>query len=158
MSIVHDDTKQQATSNPQLFLNIYISQLGRIFDFSQLVSLNQNSTYGEVMREGEHVFELDKSTPLQGCGSRAVWTFIDGHLTRITKMIEGFRAETLLIDPVHMTCQFSSTLHADPQTKRVVGIKAVTIDTTCTRNIFLGETVQSYKCTMRRGNVFSNDQ
>jgi hypothetical protein len=135
-------------------LDLYISTIGRVFVYET----QGFGIYGSHNQEkNKFIYEIDKSSPPNHCGTRSTFTFVDGHLTFVGQQLEGFYLQTIPVNTTSMSCTFSSKRIPDQQTGRVVTYTASTSKTTCTRTIILNHYVQSYECKVTIGNIFDND-
>jgi hypothetical protein len=131
---------------------LYIGSTGRIFQYSQhsLGKIGPSTT----------VWQLDKVQPTGNdriChdGSMVTWTFSNGHLSMIYKEPEGFKTFTVAVDPVAMTCSVAIVYQVDAVSGRLV---QGDYGATCTRFEELSHDVDSTTCSVKRGNIFADDQ
>ncbi|HXC28565.1 MAG TPA: hypothetical protein VNV38_11470 [Stellaceae bacterium] len=137
---------RQHSAERQEHLKAYFGMSGNIFDYSDTTSNIGNTEHvGSVTAPGKAI-----SLPR---GRMHAWSPEPGKLTLIEKNIEGFVIWAMVIDPALTTCTLSLTLRPDPGTNRVMTM------------LFDGHTVQlltlsarDVVCTVKRGNIFANDQ
>jgi hypothetical protein len=133
-------------------MKLYISMLGRVFNYND-GQIDQAEAAPNTIK----VYDLDKSSTTDHCGRRTVWTLIDNHLSKITKFVEGFKVESIIVDTRNMICYLSLKDYPDLQTGQVVSVTFASAKTSCDRRIIVSETVRDYKCSVTRGNIFGND-
>jgi hypothetical protein len=123
-------------------LRAYISSQGRIFDFTTVAPTQDPSGRYRITT-------LDKAAE-QRDGGMFTWTMLDGHLSRILQLPEGFRVFTVAVDKAKLTCQFSMRDERDSKTGRIVPYGS-------SRAVY-ERTLTSQKCSVKLGNIFSSDQ
>jgi hypothetical protein len=133
-------------------LKLYIGSTGRIFQYSQhsLGKIGPSTT----------VWYLDKVKPTGNdriChdGSMITWTVSNGHLSMIYKEPEGFKIFTIAVDTAAMTCSVAIVYQADAVSGRLV---QGDYGATCLRFEELSHDVDSTSCSVKRGNIFADDQ
>lgn len=97
---------------------------------------------------GPRVFAIGNPTDV-GNGETAMWTMTDGHLTQVTKLVQGSGESVIAIDPARPTCTFELRRHPDPQTGLTVGHSASGTIQVQSANVV------AYSCTVTKGNVFA---
>ena len=125
------------------FLHLYISELGRIFEYTNAHSMGGEDDYS--------VTALDKAGEREANGLYA-WSVIDGQLTRIRQMNEGQSVFTIAIDKDKQSCEFERRDIPDEKTGRV-------IDYAAGRPLreIVQRTLTFSRCSIKRGNIFAND-
>jgi hypothetical protein len=132
-----------ATTNRSL--RLYISTQGRVFEYPA-----ESNTWAY----GPTVFTLDQAKPLPH-DQAMTWTMMNGHLTKIFKLIEGFSEQTISIDPVTMTCTFALQQHSDPKTGRVISYLNAPGSLLDEPLQTKSSKIASHACKLTRGNVFA---
>jgi hypothetical protein len=142
-----DDPSTPRSGKMQFDRRVYISQKGKFFNYGR-------NSAGMISEQNQFVSEIDGATSVSRQRMGA-WTIEGGNLTRITHHIEGFIVSTISIDPGKSTCTATVTMQPDPVTHRFV------------RQMLSGPgrvvemismTTDSSTCTIRKGNIFANDQ
>jgi hypothetical protein len=129
-------------------LRIYISLKGNIFDYEQFVDGGNNR------RDWYRVAALNTPTSQGPRGLTYTWTMTGGQLVKTSQMLEGLRVMTIVVDPTKTTCVFQAKDVGDAKTGRFWVYRA--LDSTPSE--IQGRTVDSYICTVKRGNIFGSDQ
>jgi hypothetical protein len=129
-------------------LHIYISLKGNIFHHEQFDAGGKNK------RDWHRVAALNTATSEGPHGLTYTWTMTGGQLVRTSQMLEGLRVMTIVIDPTKTTCAFQAKDVADAKTGRFWVYRALD----GTPSEIQGRTVDSYSCTVKRGNIFGSDQ
>lgn len=124
---------------------IYVSMLGKVFDYSDLSS-------GTYASHGGHATELDKAKTISRQRMQA-WSVEPGRLLRIQKGVEGIVVETFTVDAGKSLCTVSFQLQPDPKTGRTV-MQLLNGATAEIRALNLTPAT----CTVRKGNIFASDQ
>jgi hypothetical protein len=130
------------TSSARHVLRVYISSKGRIFDFIDVARTSNP-------RDSFRITMLDKAGE-QRDGGMYTWTMVDGHLTRIHQIPEGLRTFTITINKDKLTCEFTARDEPDRKTGRIVPFPG--------KEQIIGLMLNSYKCTVKQGNIFGDDQ
>ena len=140
-----DDPRVPHSGKMNFDHRVYIGQSGNFFTYG-------HNSEGMFAEQNQLVSQLDKaaSATRQRMGA---WTIEGGNLTRITQHIEGFIISTIVIDPGKTTCTAMATMQPDPVTHRFM---RQWLQGRVTEMVSM--TLDSTTCTIKKGNIFANDQ
>ena len=142
-----DDPNTPRSGKMNFDHRVYISQTGNFFSYGR-------NSVGVASEQNQFVSEIDRATSVSRQRMGA-WTIEGGNLTRITHHIEGFIVSTISIDPSKSTCAATVTMQPDPVTHRFVR-QMLSRPGRVVEMISM--TLDSSTCSIKRGNIFANDQ
>jgi len=87
-------------------------------------------------------------------GLLQAWTMANGHLTRITQLLEGFQITTIVADPVGLTCALSASFEPDTKTRKIEVYSRVD----GLPSEIYSSSMDSSTCIITKGNIFATDK
>jgi hypothetical protein len=137
------DEPVRTTVPERRVLRFYISTKGKIFQYSSVWSEKYN--FMTVLPLG-HAAAAPKTRGM------VAFAIINGKITKLIKEIHGLEEQTITISPDAGACELSLAFHPD-STGRIVSIDPISKK----EYEQLSRNLLSYKCDVKRGNIFSND-
>jgi hypothetical protein len=136
---IRPDRSRESTHDE--YLKIYVSNLGKLFEYVD--------SQGPLSKYSLNTYvNIDKAAEFRS-GQMYTWTMIDGHLTKIKQLKEGFHVLTIVVDVKNLGCAFTMRNEPDSKTGRVISPLGIDI---------IADTVLSYQCRVTRGNIFATEQ
>jgi len=122
-----------------------------LYQSGNFFSYGHNSE-GMFAEQNQLLSQMDRATSASRQRMGA-WRIEGGNLTRIPHHIEGFIISTIIIDPSKSTYTATATMQPDPVTHRFMRQWLQGRVTEMT-----SMTVDSFTCTIQKGNIFAADQ